>query len=84
MINPGDTVYTTRRNPFSNNASYRKGRVVKIEYCNIVKQKLIWCRFRKITEAFQFDELDSCLFTDFNKLIASHEIDVAHNISRNL
>lgn len=68
MIRSGDIVYTTRRNPFSNDPSYRKGRVIKIEYCSITDQDLIWCKFKKRVEAFQFDEINSCLFTDLDQM----------------
>lgn len=69
MLKIGDTVYTTRRNPFSNKARYRKGKITNIEYSKTDNEVLIWCKFKNDgTEAFIKDDIDKCLFTDIDKL----------------
>ena len=68
MLKIGEVVYTTRRNPFSNKARYRKGKIVDIEYSKTDNELLIWCKFHEGTEAFIKDDIDKCLFTNINKL----------------
>lgn len=65
-IKVGTTVYTTRRNPFSNKQGYRKGVVKKIEYDDKGDIKLIWCFFGKKQgqEAYELLDILAYLYLD--------------------